>query len=89
MAVRLARIAADGLVARARGREPVASLPESLCHVRTSIEPPEAMRIEAGYRLRGDGLIVQSVRQHDDPQPRGEDLAWLRGLRDELFATAE
>lgn len=87
MAVRLARIAADGLVGRARGKQPAVSLPESLCHVRTSVEPPEAMRIEAGYRLRGDGLIVQSVRQHDDPQPRGEDQAWLRGLWGELFAT--
>jgi hypothetical protein len=43
------------------------------------------MRIEARYRQRGDGLIVQTVRQHEDPQPRGEDLDWARGLYREML----
>lgn len=85
MAARLGRIAADGIVARARGQAPAVQLPESVCHVHIDVDPPEAMRIEAGYRLRGDGLIVQTVRQHDDPQPRGEDLAWARSLHAEVL----
>lgn len=80
MAARLGRIAADEIIARARGVVPAPTLPDSECHVHTAVEPAETMRIEARYRLRGDGLIVQTVRQHEDPQPRGEDLAWARGL---------
>ena len=44
------------------------------------------MRIENNYRLRGDGLIVQTVRQHDDPQPRGEDQVWAQELYKEMLA---
>ena len=44
------------------------------------------MRIEAAYRRRGDGLIVQSLRQVEERQPRGEDEAWARGLYAEMLA---
>jgi NADPH-dependent 2,4-dienoyl-CoA reductase/sulfur reductase-like enzyme len=86
MASWLGRIAADGIVARSRGQVPAPVLPESVCHVYTDVEPPEMMRIDAHYRLRGDGLIAQTVRQHEDPQPRGEELVWARGLLAEMLA---
>ncbi|MBK9020087.1 MAG: NAD(P)/FAD-dependent oxidoreductase [Sulfuritalea sp.] len=85
MAARLGRIAADQIIARSRGLAPVQALPESVCHVYTDVDPLEAMRIDAQYRVRGDGLITQAVRQHEDPQPRGEDQAWLRGMTQEIL----
>lgn len=80
LANRLGRIAAREIAGRAKGRVPEASLPDSVCHVFSDVQPMEAMRIEAEYRQRGDGIITQAVRQHYDPQPRGEDLAWARAL---------
>ena len=85
MAARLGRIAAAEIAARSRGTLPQPQLPESVCHVYTDIEPPEMMRIDAQYRLRGDGLITQAVRQHEDPQPRGEEVAWAKGLLAEML----
>jgi hypothetical protein len=85
MAARQGRIAADEIIARARGVMPAPTLPDSECYVHTAVDPAEMMRIEARYRLRGDGLIVQTVRQHEDPQPRGEDLEWERGLYREML----
>jgi hypothetical protein len=43
-------------------------------------EPPERLVLDASFRRRGDGLIVQNVRQTDNPQPRDEDLQWARAL---------
>ncbi len=89
MASRLGRIAAAEIAARSRGKLPEIVLPESVCHVYTDVEPLEMMRIDAQYRLRGDGLITQSVRQHEDPQPRGEDRHWAQGLYQEMLAPPE
>jgi NADPH-dependent 2,4-dienoyl-CoA reductase/sulfur reductase-like enzyme len=86
MASQLGRIAAAEIAARSRGKLPEIALPESICHVYTDVEPPEMMRIDARYRLRGDGLITQAVRQHEDPQPRGEDRQWAQGLSKEMLA---
>jgi hypothetical protein len=86
MAARQGRIAADGIIARTRGVPPAPTLPDSQCHVHTDVDPPEMMRIEAAYRRRGDGLIVQSLRQVEERQPRGEDEAWARGLYAEMLA---
>lgn len=80
LANRLGHIAARGIAARARGVAPEPSLPDSICHVFSDVAPAESMRIEAQYRLRGDGVIAQTVRQHHDPQPRGEDVAWARSM---------
>ncbi|MBI5107849.1 MAG: NAD(P)/FAD-dependent oxidoreductase [Rhodocyclales bacterium] len=85
MAARQGRIVADAIIARSRGVPPAPTLPDSECHVHTAVDPAETMRIEARYRLRGDGLIVQTVRQHEDPQPRGEDVAWGRALYAEML----
>ena len=86
MAHQLGRIAAGEIAGRARGKLPERQLPESICHVITDVEPMEMMSIETRYRLRGDGLIVQTVSQHDNPQPRGEDTQWAQDLYMELLA---
>ena len=85
VAVGLGAIAAGEIAARAQGEQAELRLPESLCQVVTAIDPPAALRIETAYRLRGDGVITQQVKQQRDPQPRGEDLAWLHGQLAALF----
>lgn len=85
VAVRLGRIAAGEIAARARGIEAPPVLPDSVCHVMSSVDPAENIRIDASYRQRGDGLIVQSVKQSRDPQPRGEDESWAETLFAEMF----
>lgn len=87
IAARLGRIAALEIAARAGGRETPPVLPEGVCHVASSIEPAELVRVEASYRLRGDGLIAQTVRQHREAQPRGEDRAWAAALHADLLGT--
>jgi NADPH-dependent 2,4-dienoyl-CoA reductase/sulfur reductase-like enzyme len=86
MACRQGAIVAAEIAGRVRARPTAPQLPESLCHVYTDAEPLEMMRIEAQFRLRGDGVISQTVRQHDDPQPRGEDVQWARGLYGAMLA---
>lgn len=80
LASRLGRIAAHEIASRARGREPDLMLPESVCHVFSDVEPMESVIIDAQYRLRGDQVIAQTVRQIYDPQPRGEDAAWANSM---------
>jgi NADPH-dependent 2,4-dienoyl-CoA reductase/sulfur reductase-like enzyme len=89
LAAHLGRIAAAEIAARAQGKPLPQVLPESVCHVHTDVEPMEMMRIDATYRLRGDGLIAQTVRQHEDPQPRGEDAQWAQSLYREMLAPPE
>lgn len=86
MASRQGRIVASGIAARARGGEPPRLLPESVCYLFTDFEPLSMVRIDASYRIRGDGLIDQKVRQVHDPNPRGEDLAWATGAFSEFLA---
>jgi NADPH-dependent 2,4-dienoyl-CoA reductase/sulfur reductase-like enzyme len=86
LANRLGRIAAREIAGRARGSIPEPLLPESVCHVFSDVEPMESIRIDGEYRLRGDGLIMQTVRQHYDPQPRGEDAAWAKSMYAEFLA---
>lgn len=78
MAVSQGRLAAKRIAALLQGRNPPPDLPGSLCHVTTRYAPPEAIRIEMAYRLRGDGAIMQQAKVNRDAQPRGEDLAWLQ-----------
>lgn len=85
MAVRLGTIAAAEIAARARGEIPGTVLPDGICHVTSDFALPEGLRIEASYRQRGDGVIVQTARQQREPQPRGEDMAWLDGMLSILF----
>lgn len=86
MAAHLGRIAAQEIAARARDKAPETLLPESSCFVATRMEPLESLRIDTQYRLRGDGLIVQTTKQHFDPNPRGEDEDWAKGMFGEMLA---
>jgi NADPH-dependent 2,4-dienoyl-CoA reductase/sulfur reductase-like enzyme len=85
MAARLGRIAAQEIAARSRGTLPETLLPESSCFVTTRLAPQEFMRLDTQYRLRGDGHIVQTAKQGFDPNPRGEDVDWAKGMFAELF----
>lgn len=89
MANRLGRIAAREIAVRARGVAPEKLLPDSVCYVFTRFEPMEATRIEAQYRFRGDGLIVQTVRQTHDPNPMGEDEQWAKAMFEEFLAAKD
>lgn len=86
VASRLGRIVAGEIAARSRGETAAVALPESVCHVFTDVDPRESVRLEAEYRLRGDGVITQAVRQHNEPQPRGEAEAWARSMYAEFLA---
>jgi len=86
LANRLGRIAAQEIAARAKGSEPEAQLPDSVCYVHANVEPMEMIRIDAHYRQRGDGLIVQTVKQSYDPNPRGEDVQWAEAMYGEFLA---
>jgi NADPH-dependent 2,4-dienoyl-CoA reductase/sulfur reductase-like enzyme len=91
VAVRLGQIAAEAILRAAQGgggaaaTEAAPVLPDSVCHVLGDLDPPEAIRIDARYRVRGDGVIAQTVTQARDPQPRGEDLAWAKAMFAEMF----
>ena len=86
LANRLGRIAAREIASRAKDRMAELVLPDSVCHVFSDVEPMESIRIDAQYRLRGDGVIAQSVRQHNDPQPRGEDVEWAKSMYADFLA---
>ncbi|MDO8891836.1 MAG: FAD/NAD(P)-binding oxidoreductase [Sulfurimicrobium sp.] len=89
MASRQGRIAAREIAARARGVSAEKLLPDSTCYVFTRIEPLEMTRVESRYRFRGDGLIVQNVKQNHDPNPRGEDVQWAKAMFAEFLAFKE
>lgn len=82
MATRLGIGVARQIAAHSRHSSavPPMDLPASVCHVWLDADPAEQLRIEATYRLRGDGVIAQAVSQYDNPQPRDEDLQWGLGL---------
>jgi len=86
MASRQGRIVARQIAARAAGEIPPQELPDSLCHITTQFDPPAVLRIEASYRLRGDGELIQQTKTQRDPQPRGEDIAWAQGMFREFLA---
>jgi hypothetical protein len=86
MASRQGRIVAHEIAARAKGLSAEKLLPDSTCYVFTRIEPLEMTRVESRYRFRGDGLIVQTVKQNLDPNPRGEDIQWAKAMFEEFLA---
>ena len=86
MAAAQGRIAAAQIAARAAGGEAPQQLPESICYVLAGAEPMEMMRLETSYRIRGDGAIMQTAKQHYDPQPRDEDIAWAKSMFADMLA---
>lgn len=85
MALHQGRIAAAQIAAEHAGKPAEPALPASTCYVLTGTEPMEMARLETSYRLRGDGLIMQTLRQHYDAQPRDEDVAWARDMHAALL----
>jgi NADH dehydrogenase FAD-containing subunit len=84
MAARQGLIAAQQIAARASGQLPPRPLPDSRCFVVNRVDPLEIAQLDTSYRLRGDGLIQQSVKQHYYPQAQDEDVIWARGMFGEL-----
>ncbi len=81
IAARLGHAAAQQIAAACRGEAPPApQWPDSQCHVWLDADPPEQMTLETRYQPRGDGALVQTVRQQANPQPRGEELQWATSL---------
>ena len=81
IAAELGAAAAGQIIAASRGLAPArAPLPRSQCHVWLDADPAEQLQLDAQFRWRGDGLIEQTLRQVDNPQPRDEDLLWAREL---------
>lgn len=60
-------------------------LPESTCYAQLNVDPPELAEIVARYTQRGDGALVQSIRQIRNNQPAGEADAWLATALQSLF----
>ncbi len=80
VANRMGHSVARQIAAEASGRSAEPLLPESICHVTTSVDPLENTRIETSYRMRGDGFLLQTVKQTRDPNPTGEDAAWAEAM---------
>lgn len=87
MAVHHGRIAAAGIAARVQGKPFEPPFPDSTCWVYDSYTPPEMVRIDASYRIRGDGAMEQTIDQARENQPRGEEMAWAEGMFGEMFGT--
>lgn len=85
MAAQMGGIAAGQIVALSRGRTTGLVLPESTCYAQLNVDPPELAEIVARYTQRGDGALVQSIRQIRNNQPAGEADAWLATALQSLF----
>jgi NADPH-dependent 2,4-dienoyl-CoA reductase/sulfur reductase-like enzyme len=79
LASRMGQIAAGEILARLTGSSSEAALPDSTCYAWVDLEPAERVRIDTSYRRRGDGELVQTIRQQREHQPGAEDDAWLDG----------
>lgn len=89
VAAELGAAAARQILAAVAGEAPPPeTLPAGECHVWLGAEPPEQLILQTQHRRRGDGELVQSVRQTDNPQPRDEDLAWARRLLQQRLGMA-
>ncbi|UCV27276.1 FAD-dependent oxidoreductase [Ferribacterium limneticum] len=80
VANRMGLAVAQQIAAQATGHAFPPLLPESVCHVLSSIEPDEQTRIDTSYRQRGDGFLLQQVKQTRNPNPAGEDVAWAEAM---------
>jgi len=85
LAAHMGRIAAAQIVAASRGVPVAPELPGSTCYAQLSVEPPETVEIVSAYARRGDGQLVQTIRQSRNNQPAGEADHWLDAMHRELF----
>ena len=84
IAARQGQIAARQIAARSKGDAAASELPNSTCIVIQRAEPLEMTRIDTHYRRRGDGEIMQTVRQQRLPQASNEDQSWTQAMFGEL-----
>lgn len=80
VANRMGIAVARQIAAEATGQAFPPVLPESVCHVLSSVDPAESIRIDTAYRARGDGFLMQTVKQTRNPNPAGEDAAWAESM---------
>jgi NADPH-dependent 2,4-dienoyl-CoA reductase/sulfur reductase-like enzyme len=80
VANRMGLAVARQIAAEATGQTLPPLLPESVCHVQSSVDPAESIRIDTTYRMRGDGFVLQTVKQTRNPNPAGEDAAWAESM---------
>lgn len=85
VASRMGQAVARQIAAQATGKAQTPLLPESVCHVTSSLEPLENIRIDTSYRDRGDGFLIQTVKQVRNPNPAGEDAAWAAAMYREFL----
>jgi len=80
VANRMGLAVARQIAAEATGQAFPPVLPESVCHVLSSVDPAESIRIDTSYRDRGDGFLLQNVKQTRNPNPAGEDAGWAESM---------
>ncbi len=80
VAHRMGLAVAQQIAAEAGGAAATPVLPDSTCLVTTALAPDEGMRIETTYRRRGDGFLIQNVRQSRVANPLEEERAWAAAL---------
>lgn len=88
LASRMGQIVATEIIGRMAGQPTTPALPESTCFAYLNLVPPVFTRIDSRYRLRGDGVITQTISQTRENNPQGEDDAWLNARHNELFGPA-
>lgn len=88
LASRMGQIAATEIIGRLTGQPASPALPESTCFAYLDLAPAAFTRIDSRYRLRGDGVITQTISQRRENNPQGEDDAWLNARHSELFGPA-
>jgi hypothetical protein len=84
----MGQIAASEILGRLAGRPGEPALPDSTCYAYVDLEPAELVRLDTSYRLRGDGVLQQRIRQQRIHYPEGEDDAWLDAAHQQLFGPA-
>ena len=50
--------------------------PDSVCHLLTGVAPDRGTRLEVAYRRRGDGFLMQEIRQQQEADPLAAAAAW-------------
>lgn len=88
LASRMGSIVATEIIGRITGQPGEPALPEGTCFAYLSMVPPQVVRIESRYRVRGDGNLLQNVSQRRENNPQGEEDAWLNTWHEELFGIA-
>lgn len=88
LAARMGEIVAGVIAGQINGTTESPALPDSTCFAYLHLAPPRFTRIETRYRLRGDGVLLQSIQQQQENNPQGENDAWLDAWHGTLFGPA-